>query len=256
MLILCKGKIAKKPYVMPYTGSRVYSLEELCYYVYNNIYSITEEFFEKPLADWLREQTDHPVLAKKMENMIQSGENLKNLVVTLLCGCDYYNEGEIRQLVKVMDEIANLPLYRKKKIKADNYLRAGCYGKSLPLYRKLLHGSFAVNFTTEEYGDILHNQGIAHFYTSSFSEAEQDFREAFARNNKKDSLEHYLWILLMEGREADFEAEAIRAGWSSEEMTAAKGRYVEAKAQCRIPEEKDTDIETYKKQLRKAFANS
>jgi hypothetical protein len=255
MFILCKGKIAKKPYRMPYTGCKVYSLEELCYYLYHNIYSINEEFFEKSLADWLLEEIKHPLLAKKMENMIQAGENLKNLVVTLLCGCDYYKEDEIREIVTVMDEIVNLPLYRKKKIKADNLLRAGHYGKSLAEYQKLLHGSFAVNFTTEEYGDILHNQGIAHFYTASFSEAERDFREAYARNNKKDSMEHYLWTLLLEGKDAEFESEAAYAGWTADEMAAVKERFFEAKAQCRLPAEKDTDMDTYKEQLRMAYAN-
>jgi tetratricopeptide (TPR) repeat protein len=255
MLILCKGQMAKQPYKMPYTGSKVYSLEELCYYVYHNIYSITEEFFEKPLSDWLLNEIKHPVLAKKMENMIQAGENLKNLVVTLLCGCDYYKEEEIRELVTVMDEIVNLPLYQKKKIKADNYLRAGRYGKSLSEYQKLLYGSFAVNFTTEEYGDLLHNQGIAHFYIASFSEAERDFREAFARNNKKDSMKHYLLTLLLEGKDTEFESEATRAGWGAEEILAVKGRYIEARNQCRIPNPKDTDLAAYKEELRTAFAN-
>lgn len=254
MLILCKGRIAKEPYKMPYTGDKVYSLEELCYYVYNNIYTITEEFFEMPLAEWLREQVGVSALAGKMEKMIQAGENLKDMVVTLLCGCDYYRESEIRQIVRVIDGIANLPLHKKKKIKADNYLRAGCYAQALLEYRKLLHGSFAVNFTTEEYGDILHNQGIARFYISSFTEAGQDFLEAYARNNKKDSLEHYLWILLMEGREDDFEAEVARAGWSGEEVQEVRDRYQNARAECRIPAEKDTDLETYKNQLRTAFA--
>lgn len=254
-MILCKGRVADKPYRMPFTGDRVYSLEELCYYVYHNIYSISEDFFQETLAVWLREQTGHTVLAKKMGNMILAGENLKDLVVTLLCGCDYYREEEIRQLVTVIDEIANLPIYKKKKIKADNYLRAGCYGKSLSEYRKLLRGSFAVNFSTEEYGDILHNQGIAHFYTSSFSDAERDFKEAFARNNKKESWEHYLWILLMEGREDDFLAEAARAGWSEDEIASVRERYIKAGEQCVFPEESETDIPMYKEQLKMAYGN-
>lgn len=254
-MILCKGIVAAEPYRMPFTGEKIYSLEELCYYLYHNIYSITEDFFQQSLAAWLKEQAEHPVLAKKMENMIQAGENLKDLVVTLLCGCDYYKEEEIRGLVEVMDGIANLPIYKKKKIKADNYLRAGCYGKSLSEYRKLLRGSFAVNFTTEEYGDILHNQGIAHFYTSSFADAMRDFKEAFARNNKRESWEHYLWILLMEGREEDFQAETARAGWSDEEKEEVRKRFAAASAQCVFPVEKDTDIPMYKEQLRMAYMN-
>ncbi len=253
MLILCEGRVAGEPYVMPFTGQRVYSVEELCYYLYHNIYTINEEFFQESLAEWLRDETDHPALAKKLQDMMEGTPKLKDLVVTILCGCDYYRENEIRSLVEVMDEIANLPVYKKKKIKADNYLLAGHYGRSLLEYRKLLHGSFAVNFTTEEYGDILHNQGIAHFYTSSFAEAEYDFREAFARNNKKSSLRHYLWILLMEGREQDFERETASLGLSEEECEETRAMYRQALANCRVPDGAPGDIERYKKQMLQSF---
>lgn len=253
MFILCQGKVAETPYEMPFKGQKVYSLEELCYYIYNNIYSINEDFFQEPLADWLEEETEHPVLAKKMRGLFSNHAGLKDLVVTILCGCDYYREAEVRSLVSIIDGIANLPLYKKKKMKADNYLRAGRYGKSLQEYRKLLHGSFAVNFTTEEYGDILHNQGIARFYTSSFAEAGNDFKEAYVRNNKKSSLEHYLWILLMEGKKELFETEAVSFGLEPEEILASKAKYNEALSQCRIPNESEQDLERYKQQLETAF---
>lgn len=254
MFIYCAGTVAKNPYEMPYTKQKVYSIEELCYYLYHNIYSINEEFFQPSLADWLRDEVNQKELAEKISHMLSDNPKLKDLVVTIFCGCDYYNEEEIRKLIVVMDGIANLPLYKKKKIKADNYLRAGHYAKSLLEYRKLLHGSFAVNFTTEEYGDILHNQGIAHFYTSSFEEAERDFKEAYVRNNKKVSLQHYLWLLLMQEKEQEFEAEAISFGMKKEDINFTKNKYQEAAAKFRISEPSEEDIETYKEQLIQAFS--
>lgn len=254
MFILCEGKLAEKPYKMPVTRQNIYSLEELCYYIYNNIYTITEEFFQESLAVWLREETDHPVLAKKVQNMLSADMKLKDMVVTILCGCDLYKESEIRSLVRVMDEIANLPLHKKKKIRADNYLRSGRYGRSLLEYRKLLQGSLAMNFSTEEYGDILHNQGIAHFYACSFAEAERDFKEAYTRNNKKISLRHYLWLLLMQEKEELFESEAISLGLSPDEINVVMLRYKEAVAQCHIPDAREDDTERYKKQLAGAYA--
>lgn len=255
MFILCEGTVAKIPFGIPYANQQVYSVEELCYYVYNHIYTITEDFFQQPMAQWLEEQAGCPVLGKKLRNMLAEGVGMKDLVVTLLCGCDYYREEEIRKLVEIMNGIANLPLYKRKKMKADNYLRAGRYGKSLLEYRKLLHGSFAVNFSTEEYGDILHNQGIAHFYTSSFDEAASDFKEAYVRNNKKISLQHYLWILLMEEKNQQFEVEAVSFGLSSEETLATKAKYREAVAKSQLPKPEEDDVERYKEQLKKAFAS-
>ena len=58
MFILCKGALAKEPYIVPVSEVPVYSLEELCYYMYNNIYSITEEFFDERLVTWLREEVN------------------------------------------------------------------------------------------------------------------------------------------------------------------------------------------------------
>lgn len=254
MFIYCAGAVAENPYEMPYTNQKVYSLEELCYYLYHNIYSINEEFFQPSLADWLRNELNQEELADKISRMLSDNPKLKDLVVTIFCGCDYYKEEEIRKLIAVMDGISNLPLYKKKKIKADNYLRAGHYGKSLIEYRRLLHGSFAVNFSTEEYGDILHNQGIARFYTSSFEEAENDFKEAYVRNNKKASLQHYLWLLLMQDKEQEFEAEAISFGMKNEEIRLTKNKFLEAAAKFRPAEETEGAIDKYKEQLIQAFS--
>ena len=148
MFIRCRGKLAEEPYTMPYTGSKVYSLEELCYYIGNNIYTITEEFFTKELVTWLRTQAGQKELASKLDTMITNQNKLKDLVVTILCACDYYKEAEIRQLIRVIDEIVSLPLHEKRKIRADNYMRAGLYARSVLAYRKLLNGAYAVNFTS------------------------------------------------------------------------------------------------------------
>lgn len=254
MFVYCAGTVAKTPYPMPYTNQNVYSVEELCYYIYHNIYSMNEEFFQPSLADWLEQEVKREDLAEKVRHMLGNQPNLKDLVVTIFCGCDYYKEKEIRKVVTILDGISHLPLYRKKKIKADNYVRAGRYGKALLEYRKLLHGSFAVNFSTEEYGDILHNQGLAHFYTSSFGEAENDFKEAYVRNHKKTTLQHYLWLLLMQEKEQVFEAEAVSFGMKPEEINRTKTLYAEAVAKFRIPEKTDRDMERYKEQLIQAFS--
>ncbi|MCR5690923.1 MAG: hypothetical protein K6G62_01760 [Eubacterium sp.] len=255
MFIICQGKLAKEPYLMPFVDKAFYSLEELCAYLYENIYSINVEFFQSSLADWLEEETDNGALAKKLRYALEQGPSLKDLVVLLLCGCDYYKEDEIRKLIVIMDGIANLPLHQKRKIKADNFLRAGRYGKSLLEYRRLLHGGLAMNFSTEEYGDLLHNQGIAHFHTSSFVRAEKDFKEAYARNGAKSSLKHYLWTLLIQDKEKLFAEEAIHYGISPEEAKAIRLRYVEATARVEFSGDSSQEkLEQYGAELRQAFA--
>ena len=100
-MILAKGKIAKKPYELSYLGQNIYSIEELCYVIYHNIYGINEEFFQISLAKWMKEELGLKELAEKLEAMIVGEHGLKDLVVTTLCGCDYYNEEEIRGIVPI-----------------------------------------------------------------------------------------------------------------------------------------------------------
>lgn len=163
MFILCQGDLAKEPYIIPISEVPVYSLEELCYYMYHNIYTVTEEFFDENLVHWLKGQVHLRTLAMKMEKLIRKHHNIKDLVVTLLCACDYYKKEEIFSLVEVMEKIANLPPEKKARMKADNYLKAGRYGRSFQEYQSLLHGPLAKELSTKEYGDVLHDQAIAMF---------------------------------------------------------------------------------------------
>ena len=94
MIILCQGDLAKEPYIIPISEVPVYSLEELCYYMFHNIYTVTEEFFDEKLVYWLKQQVHLRTLALKMEKLIRKHHNIKDLVVTLLCACDYYNKDE------------------------------------------------------------------------------------------------------------------------------------------------------------------
>ena len=90
-------------------------------------------------------------------------------------------------------------------------------------------------------------------YISSFEEAMEDFKEAYVRNHKSDSLQHYLWILLMLGKEAEFEAEALSFDVSQKEREEIRRRYQEALADFRMPEERKDDITKYKACMRQAF---
>lgn len=254
MFLLCTGKSAEKPYKIPYTDTGIYSLEELCYYLYHNIYSVTEEFFQPQLLEWLRQETNQQVLAKKLTSILsEENPDLKDLVVTVLCSSDYYRENEIREIVKVIDDMSQLPFYAKKKIKADNYLRYGRYGKAAAAYRKLLDSSLAVNFTPDEYGNIFHNMGIAHFYTSSFYEAEKDFKEAYVRNHSEKSGNHYLNLLLLEGKNELFEAEALSMGRTPDEIRVMQYTFEAMKRETEAVSIEEDFATRYMKQLREAF---
>lgn len=210
--ILCSGAVAEKPYYFELTDTRIYSIEELCYYIYHNIYAITEEDFNQELICWLKEEVKMQETASKLEyimehkNKKESDQNyLKDIVVSLLCSGDYYEEEEILSLIGIMDSIYSLSPSKKRKMKGDNYLKYKNYAMAASVYDEILRGKEAKELTTEEYGDLLHNQAITAMHMTSYLDAIKGFEEAYSRNQKEDSLKAYLIALKIGKGEAEWE---------------------------------------------------
>lgn len=255
MLILCTGKVAKNPYIIPHTELKITTLEELCFYIYNNVYNINEEFFQSDLIIWIRDEVENKILAEKLQELLaDKAPSMKDIVVTLLCATDYYKEDEIRKIIAVIDDIDKLPHYERRKMKVDTALLEGQYGKAAAGYKKLLTGSMSINFTPEEYGDILHNLAIAQFHVASFEESAKSFKEAFIRNGNTESLYQYLFVLLFMGQEDEFQKEAASMGVPFEKITALQNEFEGSKKDVEEPEFDDKFLEEQKIDLRKAFA--
>ena len=54
--ILCQVKRAKNPYYISNISTNIYSIEELCYYLYHNIYLLDETIINEQLLVWMKEE--------------------------------------------------------------------------------------------------------------------------------------------------------------------------------------------------------
>lgn len=198
-LIECFGKIAEKPYHFRLTDTNVYSIEEVCYYVYNNIYIIQEEIFDSAFTVWLRDELNMDIVADKIDSMRNDKNNLKDIVVTICCSCDYYDEEQINELIGIMDAIADLSKWEKAKIKADNYCRFGSYEKAIEEYTQILGTDDMLNATEEDYGAVYHNMGTAFCGMGLFIKASDSFEHAYEKNRKEESLRSYFYALKLTG---------------------------------------------------------
>ena len=67
--ILCQTQKAKIPYYIENISTNVYSLEELCYYFYHNLYLVDESILNEQLCRWLQEELNLPKLAAKLRSL-------------------------------------------------------------------------------------------------------------------------------------------------------------------------------------------
>lgn len=194
-LIQCSSIIAKKPYLFRLTKTNVYSIEEVCYYIRNNIYMMQEEVFDREFALWLRSELHMDKIAEKLERLIDDHHNIKDIVVTLCCSCDYYEEQEINELIRIMDEIDRLPGYARRKKKGDNYLLCQSYEKAIEEYEKIFESDEILQAGTSVYGNIFHNMAVAFVNMGEFQKASELFLQAYEKNNREESLASCLYCL-------------------------------------------------------------
>lgn len=196
-LIQCSSELAREPYHFRLTKTNVYSMEEVCYYIRHNIYMMQEEVFDREFAQWIRRELHMDKTADKLERLIDDHRNMKDIVVTLCCSCDYYEEDEIRELIQIIDETEHLPGYARKKYKGDNYLRCQSYEKAVEEYEKVFESDEILQAEATVYGDLFHNMGVAYVNMGEFHKASELFLKAYEKNNREESLAQCMFALRM-----------------------------------------------------------
>ena len=194
-LIQCSSPLALTPYHFRLTDTNVYSMEEVCYYIWHNIYMIQEEVFDREFVMWIEKELHMEETSHKLACLIQDHKNLKDIVVTICCSCDYYDEEEINALIRLMDEIEQMPAYARKKHKGDTYLACHSYEKALEEYEKVFESDEILHAEKEAYGSIFHYMGVAYSNLAEFRKAAEYFLKAYEQNKKDASLAQGLFAL-------------------------------------------------------------
>jgi len=217
-LIICNGKQAFIPYYIKITNTKVYSIEELCYYIYNNVELLSDDLFGEPLIGWLEDELDLKERAAKLRDILHNSGDLRELAVCILCSCDYYTELEIKQFIHKLDELIKLSPYEKRKRKADNYLKYKQFAEAANAYERILGGEDMAYLSSEEYGNILHNLAIIKLHMVGMKEAAEGFKEAYERNHNEETLREYLIVLKLSKQEHLLMDEAKSYGVSEDKL--------------------------------------
>lgn len=196
-LILCSGVRSERPYVVEGAGFKAYSIEELCYYLGSHLYLVEESLFCDSLFTWIAQELQLGDRAAKLKEIQQKKGDVKTLFTALLCSCDYYTEAEIIAFIRSLDGFLKMSPIRRSSLRADNYLKSGKYVEAKKEYERLLDTQHITSIGPEEYGDLLHNLGVAIVHTRGFRDAVAMFYEAFVRNQKKESLHSYFYCIAM-----------------------------------------------------------
>lgn len=206
-VILGTGRIAEHPYRTKTDGIRIRTMEELCYYIYHNIETVGEELFSDELLAFIREELGMAERAEYLSRLRENHAGLKDMAVSIFCSTDYYGETEIKALLAEIDLLYQMKPLQRRKRRADRNMRQGNYKEAFREYRTILNSIEITELTEEEYGDVLHNIAVIDAWAGAFAAAAEGFREAYERNQKKESLKQYLFALRLSDQKEQYQKE-------------------------------------------------
>ncbi|MBR0085824.1 MAG: tetratricopeptide repeat protein [Lachnospiraceae bacterium] len=209
------------PYFMPVSGVRVYTLEELCYYFYNNVYAIDESIFSDDLYYWLENKAGAEDLASGIRALRNRRQPLSDIVTYILKYQGIYDDAECAQIRETISDLEHRNPTEAKKTEGDNYVRYGRYREAISLYTSIIYSidhdkEVADSVTNPFKGDVYHNLGVAFTRMINYHAAEAAFEKAYALNKREESLQAYLTAICLSGRTADFRMAVDRFELSDE----------------------------------------
>ena len=80
-LILCHKKRAKRPFEISRVHMRIYTIEELCYYICNNLYLIDYTIVNERLCRWVGDELELPKAGRGIKKA-SSGEWIDGRICT------------------------------------------------------------------------------------------------------------------------------------------------------------------------------
>lgn len=188
--VLCQIKKAAKPYFIENISINIYSIEELCFYLCNNLYLIDRTIRNEELLQWLEEELGLRALAAKVRPHLKASASLSEFLYPILKEINYLDYEELRvlntQLTRMGEETAEV----KKKKKGDCLVANGMYVDAIQNYQEILKDEekLKASFTA----GIYHNLGCAFSYLFQKEEAEECFWKAYEKSHTADALRVYL----------------------------------------------------------------
>ncbi|MCI8427453.1 MAG: hypothetical protein HFJ03_07980 [Lachnospira sp.] len=178
-LILCRTKEASNPFHIKEMGVRIYSLEELCYVIYNNIYIINEDFFSDAFIAFIEEETLEKDLADKLRSAKKKGGSLAEMVAIVLLYVDYYTMEEVEAIKETINTLNAQNVRKRLKIIGDNLLNSAHYYNALWNYERIIKLPIDKELPALFYANVYHNMGIAYAKMFMFFQAELFFNKAY-----------------------------------------------------------------------------
>ena len=166
-LILCHKKRAKRPFEISRVHMRIYTIEELCYYICNNLYLIDYTIVNERLCRWVGDELELPKLAEELRRLLRENGSMEEFVLTILKESNIYAAAEIQNSKE--------------------------YESAILVYQSILNKDWDESVDKKFYGRVYASMGSAYGHQFLYKEAAKAYQEAYKICEQPDILKAYLY---------------------------------------------------------------
>lgn len=247
--ILCQTRRASTPFFIENISLNIYSIEELCYYLYNNLYLVDETLVNEKLCAWIENELYLPALASKLRRQLGKYMDIADVVYPVFKEINYLTYEELKSLNVRLQRMNTETAITRDKKKGDSMIRNGMYVNAIKVYQKLIETCEAA--IKEKQGDeivqgsadaelyllpsVYHNLGCAYAHLFQMEKAVECFEGALKYDWKESRLMTYLCAFRMLKSKAALEGKMANMELP-EEFTAKVREKAEAMKNLEIPE--------------------
>ena len=176
--LLCETK-TRKPYVIRELGLRLYSPEELCYYIDQNLAILDADFLCEELYSYISEECHMPETARKMRQTAKQGKNALDALYLFLKNVCYYNDTECNLFLQKLRKREKMPPQQIHLRKAELFIEKGRYEEALKQYEQVLRDRPAHTKDARFYTELYDRAGCVAMQMGQFYRALQLFQEGW-----------------------------------------------------------------------------
>ncbi len=192
---LCLLQQAKKPYYIESIRTGIYSLEELCFYLYNNICLIDETIINEKLCDWLRDELHLTKLYRQLYEQLEKKEDAAFFVLPIFREAGYLSHQEMREFQEQLARLEVQSEDMKQKLRGDYLVKERMYARAVWEYRQILKRKNPGKLGTQFYAAVWNNLGAAYAGLFRFEKAAECFWESYSLMKTKETFRKYISTL-------------------------------------------------------------
>ncbi|RZT01041.1 ferredoxin [Cuneatibacter caecimuris] len=256
--LLCSSRLATHPYQVEGLGIRIYSAEELCYYIFHHVQVIGEEFLEEPLFTFLEKELGLAEESAHIRKYVERQAEFSTVLTAILREFRYYSDQEIGQFQGRLDALGKqTPLERQCK-RADFLLEKRRVQAAFHIYENIMAGRKSRG-SQQFYGMVAQRMAVCCLQQFQYSRGMKYLQAAFQEWPDERILKQLVQVCLLCGKELPEEllknADASRLYQWKQEYEQSRDLAETAAASCPQAAIFDRDSIRRKEELKRYMAD-